>query len=96
MIKWPWVSRKRYIVVYNGVEQEAVEAFLDAAQHADVWQKNYDKQFVAHDKTRQQRDDFKRQLDIANARLSRIAALETPSCANIGKRMAAVARGDDK
>ncbi len=33
-------------------------------------------------------------LDAANARLAKIAAMETPNCASIGKRMARVARGE--
>ncbi len=33
-------------------------------------------------------------LDAANARLAKIAAMETPNCASVGKRMARVARGE--
>lgn len=34
------------------------------------------------------------QLNAKTVRLERIAALETPRCANIGKRMAKIARGE--
>lgn len=34
------------------------------------------------------------QLDAKSTRLERIAALETPKCASIGKRMAKIARGE--
>lgn len=33
--------------------------------------------------------------DIAIARLAKIAALETPNCASIGRRMARIAKGLD-
>jgi hypothetical protein len=34
------------------------------------------------------------QLDAKTTRLERIAALETPRCAHVGKRMAKIARGE--
>lgn len=79
-----FVSRKKYDADLAG-----------ANSIADAAMKNYDKQFVEASRQRDKRDEYKRQLDTANARLAAIIAMETPNCASIGKRMARVAKGLD-
>ena len=52
-------------------------------------ERNYDKQFVAANHARDQRDQFKRQLDHANAELATLRASRARSNANLANANAA-------
>lgn len=82
-----FVSKKKYDIVYDELA-ENVKAL-------DQSVKNFDDMFAAKEAFRKWYESAKFEAATANARLATIAAMETPNCAHIGKKMARVARGEE-
>lgn len=70
MIKWPWVSRKRF-------------------------EENWELGKSISDTQVKRIRDLKSELSAANARLARIAALETPNAAHGVRKAVRIAKGLD-
>lgn len=77
---WPW-SRIRAL-------EEDKAALTAANETINRWRKEDERALLASN------DRIQDELTAKSLRLERIAALETPSCASIGKRMAKIARGE--
>lgn len=100
-MKFPWVSRASRDEARLHAEkwrEEALESRRKLCRIAEIG-KGVELMlgFVSEKKYNELLDDFAKQSeDRAElvARLAKIASMETPNCANIGKRMAAVARGE--
>lgn len=89
MFKWPWVSRAKAEAKFDKMEKFYMALGDKYVQQVDDW--------IDEKRTlKGEIHDTKKALDTANTRLAKIAAMETPNCASIGKRMAAVARSTDQ
>lgn len=93
-----WVSKKKYELAQGHADELSAQAYSESFR-ADNLQRRLDScaTVIAQGDTRNAW--LQSELDIARAttaqaqgRLAAIIAMETPSCANIGKRMAKFAR----
>lgn len=86
MFKWPWVSRAKADAKFDKAEKFYLALSDKHVQQVDEW--------IDEKRTlKGEIHDTKKALDAANARLAKIAAMETPNCASIGRRMARIAKG---